>query len=494
MPDRTKLGVETLERDASALFSFVDSVCQFSLADSESPAYPEPSKRFFEYIKQLGDATKEYLSGFAAKRPSKPELYQYYRQRLETIRLGWFEFHLHVKAAADADTLNVPYALVEALTTRLRSVSGFDKTTFAIFHIDELNYWEIPSSAIKETTDKFKRYIPQPPRFPANTGMIGIPYSQSSSLYLNFLIAHEMGHFVFEKLQLKDRLLPHIETALKTVMKKGFEAASDEDLQLSKDRLSAWAEEMFCDLFAVWLIGPCYCFAYIELFGLTTILDDAQPSGFSVTAGAGSTIFTPSHPADLLRLKQQVLLLQKLRWWPAIESIKSHYVSVLSSSQNVQRESFGYRDNDAPLAEEAISGFMILSPHILNAVTDIMKDANGKKLDSRLNSYRKFNDEIGKYLVRAVVPSTVFLDGQHWYPDEITLLNASTRLYLESLENLMEGVEEQNPHLPSHRSNWTKRLEALTTKAIEDHSLLVRERGAESIGGYFKRANLQAAE
>src|SRR2546425_1255708 len=139
MPKQSKLGAEMLQRDASALFSFVDSVCQFCQADSESPTYPAPSKKFFEYINELGAATKEYLSVFASNQPGKTKLYQYYRQRLETIRLGWFEFHLLIKAAADADTLNVPYALVEALTARLRSIRGFEDTSFAIFHIDELN-------------------------------------------------------------------------------------------------------------------------------------------------------------------------------------------------------------------------------------------------------------------------------------------------------------------------------------------------------------------
>ena len=123
-----------------------------------------------------------------------------------------------------------------------------------------------------------------------------------------------------------------------------------------------------------------------------------------------------------------------------------------------------------------------------------MKDSEGGKLDSGLKSYTKFNDVIGKYLVRAVVPSTVFLDGEHWYPDEIAILNASTRFYLESLGQLMGGVEGQRASLASHRSNWAKRLEGLTTKAIEDHQLLVREKGAKSVGGFFKRADLGPAE
>ena len=60
MPNQVQLGVETLKRDAAALFSFVDSICQFCV-DRDSPAYLKPSEDFFKYIRDLGDATKAYL-------------------------------------------------------------------------------------------------------------------------------------------------------------------------------------------------------------------------------------------------------------------------------------------------------------------------------------------------------------------------------------------------------------------------------------------------
>jgi hypothetical protein len=87
------LDEQALQRDAGALFSFVDSICRHCHGVAESRVYLKSSKDFFEYINDLGDATKEYLSTFPSKKPNDPRLYQYYRQRLETIRSGWFEFH-----------------------------------------------------------------------------------------------------------------------------------------------------------------------------------------------------------------------------------------------------------------------------------------------------------------------------------------------------------------------------------------------------------------
>jgi hypothetical protein len=48
MPTKTQLGAETLQRDASALFSFVDSICQQCDQDIESPAYLKSSIDFLD--------------------------------------------------------------------------------------------------------------------------------------------------------------------------------------------------------------------------------------------------------------------------------------------------------------------------------------------------------------------------------------------------------------------------------------------------------------
>lgn len=65
------------------------------------------------------------------------------------------------------------------------------------------------------------------------------------------------------------------------------------------------------------------------------------------------------------------------------------------------------------------------------------------------------------------------------------------KFYLESLDDLINGIEDQKTSLASHRSKWAKRVGSLTTKAVEDYYLLVGEKGATSVDGAFKRTDLR---
>jgi len=58
----------------------------------------------------------------------------------------------------------------------------------------------------------------------------------------------------------------------------------------------------------------------------------------------------------------------------------------------------------------------------------------------------------------------------------------------------MKGIKDQKPFLAGHRSKWIKRVEALTSKAIEDYQLLTGETGVEKIDGSFKRTDLRSSE
>lgn len=97
-------------------------------------------------------------------------------------------------------------------------------------------------------------------------------------------------------------------------------------------------------------------------------------------------------------------------------------------------------------------------------------------LNSGLRGFTKFHASVEEYLRNGIVPSTVLLGSHPCNPDPVTVLNASYKFYLESLDSLMERIAEQDPSRTRDRNRWIKRLELWTIKAMEDHKLLSGQR------------------
>jgi hypothetical protein len=479
---------EALRHDAASLYHFIDSISAHCDERRESPAYLEPSRKFFKYIRELGDAIKSYVNDFVNSAPKDPRLYKVYREKLHLLSSSWSALHKYVKPAVDADTLSIPSPLVDSFIRRFRSIPRFRNAAFTVFHLHQLNYLQVRAGFVRALAKRLKSIVPGAEEFPPDLGMIGIPYSQSSSVYLNCLIPHEMGHFVFQELGKLQDLLPEIEKSLHRALGAGDPAAGKKVLAALKpeeqawcsNRIESWAEEIFCDLFALRLVGPCYSLAYIELFGLTTVLDPAVPSGHVLTQEFCE--FSSSHPADLYRLKQHVMLLEELgyesrgkkfTWWAELDKFQSHYVEVLKVARSISDGEFtsSFDQKWHQHFEETRKAFFGLADILRATVNEVVGN-----LDSGLKGFRIFGPCIEEYLSNGVVPSTVLVGGHLCYPDPLAILNASYKFYLESLDTLINSIQNQDSSSVGHRDRWIKRLELWTIKALEDHRLLKEQR------------------
>jgi hypothetical protein len=454
--------------DAAALYRFVDSVCKFA-EESSSSVYVKASDDFFEYIRQLGKKTKEYLVDFPKVLPTNDLLKNIHRQKLTTLRGAWGELHQFLKPATDADTLNTPFSLLEALYRKFHKLAGFEKVEFTVFHLTEVNYLQVSASWFRQLTHKLASQIPSAPSFPAHLGLIGIPCSQSSAVFLNALIPHEMGHFVYQQLGKAKGLMSEINACLDA--EPGGVSVSPNDRRWCVDKLSSWAEEIFCDLFAVWMMGPAYVFAYIEIFDLANI-----PSlGSFPSAPKEHLGFHLRHPADSCRLAQHVEFLKELGWWTHVASFKTHYIDVLRYVEGVLRTEYKFASDPPHLAKLTLAAFFRLLPSIEAAIKAVVRG-----LDAGATDYARFAGSVQDYLHSGVVPSTV-LKGTKGkdqkpnleHPNPISVLNVAYKIHLESMDVLLREVGEQ-PSSVRARSEWTTRLELWAAKAFEDHSLLVR--------------------
>src|SRR2546428_538109 len=127
---------QELRHDAASLLGFVDSIVAVCIKTPASSSYSSASKRFFQHIRNLGEATRDFLAGYPTTAPRKPVLAKIHRQKLYNLRSNWTQLHQFVKAAVDADTLQSPSPLLQTLFRRLRKATKFRSADFAIFHLD----------------------------------------------------------------------------------------------------------------------------------------------------------------------------------------------------------------------------------------------------------------------------------------------------------------------------------------------------------------------
>jgi hypothetical protein len=442
----------------------------------------------------LGEKTELYLKVFARDIDEKNRITFYAeRQKLATLRLTWFEIHRLIRPAVDAHSLNIPHPLFLSLLRRFGSVPNVRGNQFLILHTDTVNYFEAHAT-VRGLCDQLRKIIPDAPPFPGNMGVIEFPYSQAESVFLNCLIAHEMGHFFFQEIKQHqdnvepdfrttyDEILADIGANLKQTFGSSFRSMKETDLQWCIDRLLSWAEEIFCDFFAIWLVGPCFSLAYIELLDISVKL---YPSSAPSNAYRRNPLFTPSHPARLFRIKEHVRMLKTLGWWSEITDFRTHYVELLETAFNAPYSDFQFDTKDdkkANLAEPTLNAFALTTACILETVNKLMAG-----MDSGLEGFRRHHRPIEKYLSQGVVPSTVLVANRklgRWspgfgskarpreeHPHFVSILNAAYKFYLESLPELVDNIEGQDSLNISHRNRWIKQLERWTMKAIDDSEL-----------------------
>jgi len=453
---------EEIRADSASLYHFVESIC--ALCENPTGAYIAPSDQFFAYITELGAKTKLYLSDFPAHIPRDPAFHRIYRQKLTILRGCWSEPHRLIKPSTDADTLNVPFPLLAAFYNKLNTLNHFADVTFTVFHLHDVNYVQIRASWIRELTNKLVSHIPTADAFPKSLGLIGIPYSLRSAVFLNSLIPHEIGHFVFQELDKWSDLRANAAVELASVCGANAALLTSEDVAWALDRIASWSEEIFCDLFAVRMAGPAYAFAYIELFDLMRIVY-SRPS-----ATTDELEFSHSHPADAFRLSQHVALLRTLGWWDEVQSFDTHYVRVLNQVAVLPQSQYTFPlPVPFPLAEKTLEAFLNISPNILALVESAVEYS----LDSGVSDFKCFNRLVEDSLHHGIVPSTVVTaDGERHNPTSTTILNSAYKVALESLDTLIDKIHDQDKLSVRVRSQW-RGPRIVDDEGVGGHQLVV---------------------
>jgi hypothetical protein len=451
---------EQVRHDASSLYQFVSSITQHCDSKNPAAAYLSSSERFFKYIVELGQATKAYVKDFPGGRTQPPQFLDL-RDDIAALRGSWQFLHLFVKPALDSDTLHLPTSLIQGLIERFREIPDYADTDFAIYHTDLFNYLNVQLNVFKPIADDIAALV-KGPKFPEKLALIGIPYSQSSSLFMNCLIPHEMGHHVFGDKGLGAKFRPVVEKELQQLFGTALNTL---DRSAITNLLVRWAEELFCDVFAVRMVGFCYSFAFIELFDVSKALDETG----RLTRSAGMTDFD-EYPPHLFRLQQQVAILKKDEWWDELTKVDAHYVNLLEEVDLMKEADFNLSNFGAIDTTNVKAAFLKVVPLIFSEL-----DTVSAGLESGLKEWKSVCQKIESYLEHGIVPSNLLEkrgELKFHVPSLVPLLNSSYKFYIQLLDRLLNHIDHADVSDIKCRSDWATKVQMWTAKAIEDGNVL----------------------
>ena len=437
---------DSLIHEAASLFRLVDSIDRFVAEQRYRYTYTDGTQSFFKHVRKFAEATRKQVSDIvqqSAKRPG--EIETRHRPALIIQKDRWRTLHTYIKPASDAHTLMLPTPLLELATAQLRQVKGMEgREIVLLLTPDLMYYYNGPESSLSN-----------------DLVFVELPYTQGPSLFTNLTIYHEIGHYVYEKLTSGELECMSFNELMKT-MEERFEKALGSKIKTAPNRAWAkkvfddWATEIFCDLFAIRLLGPAFSFALIDFLSLIGLMKNGE-----------ELAFRNEHPAPALRLREQVRCLRRDGWWEHVAALPSGHVLLLLDleSRDVSKYRFVNNNNDS------IPGFTDTFESILPSIYAVVDEIIPASPNTALDFSRR-RVEIEECLFNGVVPSKLLEVSHPKSPSPVSMINAAYCFYLTRLPELMESLEDQYPTNLDQRRIWIERLEAWTLKGIEDYDLL----------------------
>jgi len=391
--------------------------------------------------------SKDHVTAIAENARRKPERIEHlYRPALPIEKNDWAIIHSFVKPAADAHSLSTPDPLLRLALSQLHRIPVAMHAKIVVLLTSELMYFQ------KDTSSKL---------FPPDIGFVEIPYSQGTSFFSNIIIYHEIGHFVYQLFSKSgeatfDGLSIKLEAAVKG--QKNLQVLTPDRKAWLREILENWTKEVFCDLFAVRLVGPAFTFALIDLHWLVGLM------------GAGNEKqFDEEHPSPALRVREQLAQLKREGWWPRIRKLNIEHIDLVNRLSRIDE------DPDDLLAlgetkevrQSLLSAFRQVLPAIETAVQKATEHIPTGKLAKEAADYQ---EEIDDCLSNGTVPSRAV--DRDLRPGPVAIINTAYVFQLTKLGSLMDKLFKTDRNLPADRMKWRRKVEAWTMKALEDFEIL----------------------
>jgi len=372
--------------------------------------------------------------------------------------------HTLVKPTSDAHTLTIPAPLIKVACTQLERMEGMDGAKVVVLLTPQLMYFQRPHTNVKRLAVRVQRFIPEA-TFPPRLGFIELPYSQGPSLFTNLVIYHEIGHFVYEELSGQSNgtsPVDALESARTECLEAFPELQAEPDIRaLAEEMVESWTQEIFCDLFALRLVGPAFTFALVEILAMLDSLSRKR-----------TITFDQEHPAPACRFGEHVKLLREDGWWEKISHISPEQKMLVERLADIP--STDYKVDEGP--EYLLAPFLDkVIPAVRALVRQVAPEA--APLAEKFAEERRTIEEcLGVGVVPHTNPPTAALN-------PVSIINSAFCFYLTSFPSVVTKFEGENvENNVEIRSKWTKKLEDWTMKAIEDSQVRTQFEGMQTDG------------
>lgn len=443
--------LESLFHEAAALLDLVDFIESYVREQDQTYRYGAATRDFFQYIQEKAQRRRDEVIRIvdgARRRPERIE--DLYRPALPLAQADWALIHSFVKPAADGHSLSTPDPLIRFTVSQLHRIPVAKPAKIVVSLTSELGYFQ------KDTSSEL---------FPPEIGFVEIPYSQGTSFFSNINIYHEIGHFVYQLFSKSgepsfDQLDATMEQAIKQQKSlqefKPGRTAAERKARL-KGILENWTKEVFCDLFAIRLIGPAFTFALIDLLWLVGLI------------GAGNEKqFDEEHPSPALRLREQLSQLKKEGWWSRINRLEIDHIKLIGRLSRIDENDYVVAIDEKELVRQSLlSVFLSVLPAIEKAVQKSTEHIPRGGFAKETAAYQK---KIEDCLLNGTVPSRAV--DRDLRPGPLAIINTAYIFQLTKLGNLMDKLSDTDRNLPADRMKWRRKVEAWTMKALEDFEIL----------------------
>lgn len=385
---------------------------------------------------------------------------------------------------------NTPAPFISPLRRLVRSYLPNSDIIFRSY--SQLNYSYAPlTKRLREVfgDDTFKQLVHSLPDFFA---VISFPKVEVNYVLLHCMVAHEIGHGLYQEKNLEDDLITRVQikdTTLdrlaREIVESEFkkqdvsakvplkEAQVTESLRIKgaltqaiNEIIRNWVEELTADGFGVCIFGPGYFFAFINFVSAIRLLQSASPT----------------HPSPRIRMELMCHLLNLKKSEEEDERVKRE--------EKDERETLGFENLfEGPtkdfvqkwvkvssmqgqaaypisdIAEESIT------PIIPAICSKVMETMSGSEYTAQ--KYAEKVPTLCDLIVNVIPPNEEvdFEKRETTNTDLVSILNAGWEVYLSHMENFANNLELT---YLDEKLKCDKKLNELLLKAIELNEIKTR--------------------